>query len=111
MLSMAFLILARVSSAPLLVDADADLPRAAVHYGDLNLASPQGRERLASRVRHAAIELCGDRYVRNLEQKTAVERCWADVMNSAKPQVDVAVNHAHDSTAYVAAATLVISQK
>jgi len=51
------------------------LPRAVVHYGDLNVESEAGRQVLTGRLTRAARNLCPDAYARDLRTKSAGQIC------------------------------------
>lgn len=54
-----------------------------VKFDDLSLSTPSGRERLMTRVRMAARDVCGVRNAQGLRQRTIVRRCEAVAMRNA----------------------------
>lgn len=66
----------------------ADVPTALVRYGDLDLASEQGKARLAFRIDYAADKLCGKPRVIENHLLSDMKVCRSTVFASAKPQVE-----------------------
>ena len=59
------------------------LPRAVVHYGDLNVDSAAGRKALTSRLTRAARLVCPDSLSRDLRTKAAGQSCIRDSVAEA----------------------------
>ena len=76
------------NAAEVVVTARADVPTAVVRYGDLNLASATGKQRLKSRVKFAASQLCGETTVKEHHVDTEIRACRATVFASAEPQME-----------------------
>ena len=83
-----------VAGAPALA---AEQSTAEIRIADLDLATAQGQQRLETRVKIAARDLCstGDR---SLAARTLATQCITDVMASAKPQADRAIARAEGGT-------------
>lgn len=62
-------------------------PRAVVRYGDLNLASVAGRDRLTVRVRMAIRRMCGSLTRLTLQEQIATRKCRTAAFKSAEPQL------------------------
>ena len=70
-----------------------------ISYADLNLASPQGRARLESRVAGAARSICGSFFPADLEMAGLVRACRADAIASARlPEAFASAEGARDLT-------------
>lgn len=54
-----------------------------VHYGDLNVNSSQGAERLYARLRSAAKRACGSEPGRSLAERAAFDHCRMDALSQA----------------------------
>lgn len=65
----------------------ADVPTARVAYGDLNLATPAGVERLHSRLRGAAESVCEHGAFRDLAALSAEHACIERSVGDALAQV------------------------
>jgi UrcA family protein len=66
---------------------DGDVPRVAVHYGDLNLATDEGAARLHGRIRAAAQRVCPDADSRNLYAFSKARECQAQAIRRAVSDV------------------------
>lgn len=88
------LALSLTAAAPALA---AEAPTAEVRIADLDLSTAQGQQRLETRVKSAARDLCstGERGVAAMTRQS---ECIADVMASAKPQADRAIARAEGRT-------------
>jgi UrcA family protein len=88
------LALSLTAAAPALA---AEAPTAEVRIADLDLSTAQGQQRLETRVKSAARDLCatGERGVAAMTRQS---ECIADVMASAKPQADRAIARAEGGT-------------
>ncbi|MGV1682673.1 UrcA family protein [Sphingopyxis sp. NJF-3] len=77
------------TGAPAMAAEDGAGRQVMVPYGDLDLASADGRRKLTARVRRATYEVCGGRStVRlNLNEVLAYRECRAAAMRSAEPQL------------------------
>jgi UrcA family protein len=64
---------------------DGERQTAIVRYGDLNLASVEGRERLTTRVKYAVQKVCGRRtnYRQDLQTRALAQRCKSTAMADA----------------------------
>jgi UrcA family protein len=70
------LLAAPIALAGLAVPAAAQDQRSViVHYDDLNLASPKGRERLETRVRVAVRQVCGTHMRPTLKEQASSREC------------------------------------
>lgn len=58
-----------------------------VRYDDLDLSNARGRERLETRLRHAANAVCSFWATRDLAEKQAADRCRAAAFEKAQPKV------------------------
>lgn len=57
-----------------------------VRYGDLNLASKEGRAAFDRRIAAASRQICGSADTeKNLTRRSAVKKCNAEVRQSAEP--------------------------
>ena len=61
---------------------------AAVRYGDLNLATPEGAKALGSRVRGAVLQMCGPERSVPLVEHRVIRNCRMTAFDSARPQVE-----------------------
>ncbi len=68
-----------------------DVPTRHVGYKDLNLATDDGVATLRRRVKHAAIDVCGDKDAQLMYSLFAQSRCYHGAMNGAEPQIATAV--------------------
>jgi UrcA family protein len=70
-----------------------EVPTTSVGYGDLNLSSEEGVRTLNRRVEKAARTICNvNSDTRDLGQQAQSSRCYKAALDSAKPQVEAAVN-------------------
>jgi len=67
--------------------ADPSTTKMAVHYSDLNLASPAGIAALNSRIKNAVDQVCGSADSRQLEEVAAVNECKKAALADAMAQV------------------------
>jgi UrcA family protein len=102
--------------APVVVTAPHDMVTRHVSFADLNLASAPGERALNRRVESAVADLCNEATGGNdggTQYKYSMIRCSGEAWNSAQPQIDRAVQRAHEIAATgsssIAAAALVIS--
>jgi UrcA family protein len=58
-----------------------------VRYGDLNLASAEGQERLSFRIRHAARAVCGISGSRELRSMTLADDCYDNAIRLARQEL------------------------
>jgi len=98
---------AALTNAAPSIDGNRETVQMAVEYGDLNLATASGQRRLNYRIEAAAQAICGSAEHLDLRALTANEECRAGVRASAKPQVEIAIAKARQSTAVAAASSLV----
>jgi len=101
---------AALTNAAPSIDGNRETVQMAVEYGDLNLATASGQRRLNYRIEAAAQAICGSAEHLDLRALTANEECRAGVRASAKPQVEIAIAKARQSTAVAAASSLVGGQ-
>jgi UrcA family protein len=73
-------------AAPAMAQDD-DAPRVEVRYGDLDLQTIDGRERLDLRVRNAIRTMCSVDPRPSLEQRAVEQACEARARSSAEPQL------------------------
>jgi UrcA family protein len=64
--------------------------QASVRYADLNLASPDGAQRLGQRIRQAAVQVCGT-FSNDLRLNEAVGECQSRAIAGAKAEAQVAL--------------------
>lgn len=102
--------------APVFVTAPHDVVTRHVSYADLNLASIAGERALDRRVGTAVGSLCNEATGGNdggTRYKLSMIRCNGEAWDSARPQIDRAVQRARDIAATgsssISAAALVIS--
>ena len=78
-------------------------PQVTVRFADLNLAVPEGAERLYSRIRGAAMLVCGPDGDRNLEasrsRRACIKKAIADAVSSIDNAQLKAVYEAHQGRA------------
>lgn len=63
-------------------------PTARVSYADINLASARGVDRLRSRVRSAASDICLEPVKEDLEVSSARKMCYRTAINDGFSQID-----------------------
>jgi UrcA family protein len=71
-----------------------------VRTSDLDLSTDAGVKMLNARVSRAAGHVCGDASSQDLEIKRQVDLCRKVALNSAAPQVQLAVAAAHSNKRY-----------
>ena len=81
------LITAGFANVALADESAGDVRRAAVAYGDLNLQSAVGKERLNQRLRFAARTVCPDADSRDLSTRIAAKRCVRQAVGQAAADV------------------------
>jgi UrcA family protein len=64
-------------------EASNDLPRAVVHYGDLNVESDAGRQALTGRLTRAARNVCPDVHARDLRTQAKGLSCVRNAVADA----------------------------
>ncbi len=74
----------------------------AVRYTDLNLASDAGTRTLQARIDRAARAVCGSADIRDLSAMSEIQNCRQVALNSAAPQVEVAIAQARNGRAFAA---------
>lgn len=62
-------------------------PRVMVRYGDLDLATASGRERLDTRVRTAINSMCNVHERQSLQRRAAARECVTQAQRSVEPQL------------------------
>ena len=60
-----------------------DVPRVAVHYGDLNVDSVAGQRALQRRIERAARNVCPDSDARDLRARTVAQQCQRQAIAEA----------------------------
>lgn len=65
-----------------------------VRYDDLDLANERGRERLETRLRHAANAACGFWGARTLAERQAADQCREQAMAKAASKAEEAARKA-----------------
>lgn len=73
------------TTVPAAAEDDGERHSVIVQYGDLNLASVEGRERLTTRVKAAVQKVCGSRPLNRqaLSERAAAQRCKVATMADA----------------------------
>ena len=64
---------------------------ASVAYGDLDLSTAAGQDRLKKRVAAAVRSMCADDGVREMSRRSQVSDCRANAQQAAMSQVQVAI--------------------
>ena len=100
---------ASVAQPPVVISKSA-APFRVVSYGDLNLTSPQGRDRLSSRIRSAARAVCFENNVEQVKFTVARRHCYDSAISDANRQMSEAIAQANAGTALAAAALTVRGQ-
>ena len=95
---------ASAAQPPLIVT---NAPFKVVSYGDLNLSSQSGQDRLASRIRSAARDICLENNIEQVKFTAARRHCYNKAVNDGLSQMNEAVA-ARASGTTLAAATLVV---
>lgn len=80
----------------------ADGQSVAVRYSDLDLTTNVGTHTLQTRINHAARTVCGNADIRDLLGMADVQHCRQVALNSAAPQVEVAIAQARTGRAFAA---------
>ena len=68
-------------------------PSRAVGYGDLDLSSPQGQAKLASRIRGAVTAVCGAPNPLDLREVSNVRKCRRTASDNGRSDAAVAITH------------------
>jgi UrcA family protein len=76
--------LSAIAIAPAHAQGQPIIEKKLVHYGDLNLASTAGQERLSFRIRHAARAVCDVNDSRELRSITRADACYDQAIRSAR---------------------------
>jgi UrcA family protein len=97
---------ASVAQPPLIV-SKTNAPIKVVSYGDLNLASVEGQDRLSSRIRSAARSVCFENNIEQVKFTVARRHCYDSAMSDASRQMSEAIAQAKTGTV-LAAATLTV---
>ena len=95
---------ASAAQPPLIVT---NAPFKVVSYSDLNLSSKSGQDRLASRIRSAARDICLENNIEQVKFTAARRHCYNKAVNNGLSQMNEAVA-ARASGTTLAAATLVV---
>jgi UrcA family protein len=69
------------------VDTERETVSIKVQYGDLNLATTEGKDVLKRRIRHAADVVCGEPDARDLVNSVVYKECMNNATNGAWSQV------------------------
>jgi UrcA family protein len=83
---------AAATLSPCSAQAQAEAPSVRVAYGDLNLSTTAGRERLDRRLAAAVKRVCPSVDVRDLAAQQAARRCAADTRSNLKQTVASVLN-------------------
>ena len=82
-----------VVSVPAIAASTGEPQSIEVSYGDLNLASASGRDRLQSRVRRAAAKVCGyEQSSRELARSFSTRSCMKRANTNANVEIAALVN-------------------
>jgi UrcA family protein len=95
------------TAQPPLVITKSPAPFKVVSYGDLNLASQSGQERLSTRIRSAARDLCFENNIEQVKFVVARRHCYDTALTGAFRQMNEAIA-AKGQGSTLAAATLVV---
>lgn len=79
-------------ASPVLADPSQP-PSRAVGYGDLDLGSPQGQAKLASRIRGAVTAVCGAPNPLELREVSNVRKCRRTASDNGRSDAAVAIAH------------------
>ena len=90
-----------------LVITKSPAPFRVVSYGDLNLTSQSGQERLSTRIRSAARDLCFENNIEQVKFAAARRHCYDTALTDAFRQMNEAIA-ANGKGSTLAAATLVV---
>jgi UrcA family protein len=90
---------AAIFATPAFADST-EAPQATVRFGDLDLNSDTGVATLNRRISVAAGEVCGSFNARDLHALALAKKCRSIALESAAPQVQVAINAARSGQAY-----------
>jgi UrcA family protein len=87
---------ALASTAPALAQSDGmyEPTSRIVRYDDLDLNNERGRERLNTRLRHAANAACGFWSAKELSQRRKADECRKSAMDNVQPKVAAAIRKA-----------------
>jgi len=86
---------------------DDDVRSVKVHFGDLDLNSPAGAERLYKRLSVAARDVCGEEWdIIDLQQLADIRECRSDAVEDAvttvdRPMLTAAYEHHHPGSVLV----------
>jgi UrcA family protein len=97
---------ASVAQPPLIVSKSAG-PIKVVSFGDLNLTSAEGQDRLSSRIRSAARSVCFENNIEQVKFTVARRHCYDFAISDANRQMNEAIARVKTGTA-LAAATLTV---
>jgi UrcA family protein len=89
-------------SAPALAVPVDEGNHAVVRIADLDLATEAGAGALHARIRYAAQRVCGDTNQRDLRGMNMMVACRQVAMDSARPQVELALANARTGRTYAA---------
>ncbi len=67
-----------------------------VEYGDLDLTSQVGQQRLETRIKSAVRAVCGQSYATTFAERRLVEKCKSPAMAAAMRDANVAIAQAKD---------------
>jgi UrcA family protein len=91
-MTMSIIALTLMTAAIAVVPTGSEQPRkVVVQYGDLNLASDEGRDVLDKRLDRAVKIVCGRAFGEPLYIKMAVRKCQAQTLADVAPQRDLAI--------------------
>lgn len=97
---------ASAAQPPLVVTGDPILSRV-VSYGDLNLASKAGEDRLANRIRAAARDICFEDNVEQVKFTAARHDCYKTAVSGGFRQMNELIVAKSNGATIVAAALVV----
>jgi UrcA family protein len=98
MLSATAVTLALIATAPAQSVEPGD--SVAVRFGDLDLKTDKGIATLKRRIDRAATQACGTYAFGDLKRMAAVDACRDYALNSATPEIELAVAAAHKGESY-----------
>lgn len=91
-------------------DGNRDIQTATVSYGDLNLASEAGAQKLESRIRYAARKVCGPQANRSITAMTDYRTCYKSALTSGKKAMVTLIAQAKSGDVFAKNAALSVGQ-
>lgn len=80
--------LAAIAALALATPAMAEHGEAVIAFADLDLSSASGTARLERRVKHAAVDICGEMPSRGIAERMRVAACHNEVKANAAAQLE-----------------------